>query len=331
MKILVIFTGGTIGSTLSGEFISPDADKPYRLIELFKEKTGSTILMDTAEPYTILSENADCTTYEKLYECVKANLNKDYDGIIITHGSDTLQYTAAMLNYVLGNNTIPVMLVASNYVLEDSRANGLNNFIHAVDFIENHYGRGVFVPYVNTGEDCAVHRGNRLMPHLPYDDKLYSIDDEPYGRYDKDRFIYNEKISIPEVDEDIYEFPKNVNEKSGIMYLQICPGVVFPEIPDGTKAILINSYHSGTLCTASEEFKAFMERAGKKEIPVFLTGAVPGPDYESCSEYDSLGIKVLPKISPVAAYIRLWLETHTEKPLGMEKSVAGDYSSSQRV
>lgn len=331
MKILVIFTGGTIGSTLSGEFISPDADKPYRLIELYKKKTDSRILMDTIEPYTILSENADCVTYEKLYECVKENLNKDYDGIIITHGSDTLQYTAAMLNYVLGNDTIPIMLVASNYVLEDGRSNGLDNFTHAVDFIENHYGRGVFVPYVNAGEECAVHRGNRLMPHLPYSDLLYSIDNEPYGRYDKDRFIYNDTIRIPDGDEDIYEFPKNVNEKSGILSLHVCPGMIFPEIPDGTKAILLTSYHSGTLCTASEDFKAFMEKAVKNKIPVFLTGAVSGPDYESCSVYDSLGIKVLPKISPVAAYIRLWLETHTEKPFGMEKPVAGDYSSSQRV
>ena len=58
------------------------------------------------------------------------------DGIILTHGSDTIQYTAALLSYVL-KPEIPVMIVCSNYVLEDEKANGFDNFCAAVDFIKN--------------------------------------------------------------------------------------------------------------------------------------------------------------------------------------------------
>ena len=141
MKILVIFTGGTIGSTVSGDYISTDGNKPYVILEKYNAQYPNDIEWDTVSPYTILSENVTCKTYSVLYDTVKDALNKEYDGIIITHGSDTLQYSAAFLSLVLGTDTVPVLLVSSNYVLEDERANGMDNFRCAVGFIENKMGR----------------------------------------------------------------------------------------------------------------------------------------------------------------------------------------------
>ena len=57
--------------------------------------------------------------------------SEKYDGIIITHGTDTLQYTSAMLGYMFDDVSIPIVLVSSNYVLEDKRANGLINLSKA--------------------------------------------------------------------------------------------------------------------------------------------------------------------------------------------------------
>lgn len=55
------------------------------------------------------------------------------EGIILTHGSDTIQYTASFLSCIEEFTHIPVMVVCSNYVLTDNRANGLRNFSAAVD------------------------------------------------------------------------------------------------------------------------------------------------------------------------------------------------------
>ena len=52
-----------------------------------------------------------------------------YDGVIITHGTDTLQYTAAFTGYIMAGAQIPIVLVSANYVLEDVRSNGVDNFI----------------------------------------------------------------------------------------------------------------------------------------------------------------------------------------------------------
>lgn len=288
MKILVIFTGGTIGSTVSGEYISTDGNKPYIILEKYNKEFPNTIEWNTTSPYTILSENASVNTYRMLAASVKEGLKKDYDGIIVTHGSDTLQYSAAFLSLILGDEIPPVMLVSSNYVLEDERANGMENFRAAVDFIANHRGRGVFVPYKNNGEDVRVHRGQLLMPHMPYSDYLYSLD----GKYYEAEVAFEE----PEYDKD-----------TGIMMLYAMPGFSYPKLTKDVKKILLQAYHGGTFCVEDVQFRELINEAKELLIPVYLVGANPETDYDSCKEYEKLGIKVLKHISPIYAYMGLWV------------------------
>ena len=150
MKIKVIFTGGTIGSSVGSDgYISPNGNQPYKLLEMYKEKymkidTQSDVVFDTEEPYRILSENLDAKHENLLIQTVaRALQDKNTDGIIITHGTDTLQFSAAILGYVFGTKTIPIMIVSSDFPLEDKRANGLINFAYAVEFIKYQRGTGV--------------------------------------------------------------------------------------------------------------------------------------------------------------------------------------------
>ena len=304
MKILVIFTGGTIGSTISGEYISTDGNKPYVILEKYNTQYPNSIEWDTVSPYTILSENVTCKNYGMLYDAVKQGLSEDYDGIIITHGSDTLQYSASFLSLVLGSDTIPVMIVSSNYVLEDERANGMENFRCAVDFILNKRGRGVFVPYRNDGEGCKIHVPEVLLGHNPYSDALFSIGGTCFGIYEGDNFRYGQ--------ERICETPVAINvdftkEGTGVLKLLMHPGMIYPHSFSGVKAVLLQAYHGGTLCVDSEEFQNFIERAKDAGILVYLVGANNQTEYESCKVYERMGIKVLPQVSPVYAYMRLWL------------------------
>ncbi len=304
MKILVIFTGGTIGSTIEGEYISTDSNKPYVILEKYNNSYPNEIEWDTMNPYTILSENVTSGTYTLLYEAVKKGIAGDYEGIIITHGSDTLQYSAAFLSLSFGSDIIPVMLVSSNYVLEDERANGMENFRCAVDFIEKGYGRGVFVPYRNTGEFCKIHCGDCLMPHNAYSDYLGSLGGKCYGVYTYEGFVQGESKHL---EGEILTKPDSDMEASGVYVIYACPGVVYPDLKENIRAVLLQAYHGGTLCVESQDLKGFMKRAGNMNVPVYLVGANPETAYESCREYEDLGIKILPYVSPVYAYMRLWM------------------------
>lgn len=282
VKILIIFTGGTIGSTLNGEYISLNEEKPYAILHKYNEEYPNDIEWHTMNPYTLLSENATVETYKLLAENVKKGLTGDYDGIIITHGSDTIQYSGAFLSLILGNDTIPVMLVCSNYVLEHENSNGMANFSLAVDCIVNKKDRGVLVPY-----DGILHRGENLMPHNLYSDKLYSL---------------NTKLVIKPHKEPDYS-----RGNTGIMLIHMSPGLVYPTDFTGVKAVLLHAYHGGTLCVKDEGFISFTKRAKEKNIKIFMVGANPETEYDSCREYEELGINVMEHISPIYAYMKLWV------------------------
>lgn len=145
MNITVIFTGGTIGSSVQQNFISTDSQMPYRLLAMYEamqKKKGAAIPnFRTEAPYTTLSEYMDGSHLNRLIACVQSLLttdNPDIDGIIITHGTDTLPYTAAALGMCFAYARIPIILVSSNYILDDPRANGLTNFTAAVAYIRNY-------------------------------------------------------------------------------------------------------------------------------------------------------------------------------------------------
>ncbi len=309
MKILVVFTGGTIGST-RGKYIAPDGKKQYVLIEAFRERTGKDVEFEYLTPYTILSENLTGENIRVLGNCILENLGKGYEGIIVTHGTDTLQYGAAAIAYVGGKADIPIMFVSSNYVLEDERANGVDNFCKAEDFIENHRGKGVFVSYRNLDGKVYIHRGTRVLPHLPYSDEVFSVSGQYYGVYDGE--IYQENTAYKRVAEgQRLQLPRN--ETSAVMRVVPYPGMVYPELKSGVKAVLLDSYHSGTLCSISKELEAFLQRASNLSIPVFLTGAVAGVDYESVRVWENGRIMVLPQASNIAMYVKLWLLTDNEE------------------
>lgn len=299
MRILTVFTGGTIGSSLSEGAISPKTENAFLLLNLYKEKYGAAEF-DTVAPYTILSENLRAEYLEKLRSCVEENLGRGYDGIIVTHGTDTLQYSAAYLDLVLGITDVPVVLVSSNYPLSDSRANGLDNFAAAVSFIRSKEGRGVFVSYLNRGEEgTAIHRGAEVLPHQPFDDRIFSLFDNIYGTVKEGEFVKNPDYRERER-EDLSGKPSG-----RVVFLRPYVGMTYPELPDDTKAVLLEGWHSGTLPTAHNELREFCEKAKECGVPVYLTGSIQGFEYESKLLFDSMGIKVLPPMSPIAAYVML--------------------------
>lgn len=346
MKILVIFTGGTIGSKVNEGYISPDSGQPFRLMERYYERKAGPIqgiTFDTCVPYTLLSENLTGEYIAKLGACVKENLKKDYDGVIVAHGTDTLQYAAAMVGYLAGGDSIPVMFVSSNYVLEDERANGLDNFACAVDFITGQRGRGTFVSYRNQDDVVYIHRAVRTLPHLPYSDEVYSIGNQYYGKYVKStsqlgtraqgilealKWTYwdnTEYHFVKSTENSFRQLPKKWN--SGILRIFPYPGMEYPAVLNDVRAVLLDTYHSGTLCSITPSLHAFLEDAGQKNLPVYITGANTETDYASFLELEGKNVQVLRNLSPVAAYVKLWLALESGEDVSevMERNIAEDF------
>lgn len=333
MKILVVFTGGTIGSAVQNGYISPDQNK-YKLIEKWKElhsNASESITFSYQEPLTTLSENMTCDKLEILLKAVEdAIKEQQYDGIIVCHGTDTLQYSAAAIGYLTGLDSIPVVVVSSNYVIEDSRANGLQNFSAAVDFISSQSGRGTFIAYQNTGDEMKIHRASRVLPHLPVSDDVVSVMNQIYGvmHFESDQYLFEKNADYVETKDEMAPFdaPFENEEQSHILQVYPYTGMSYPELTNSTKAVLHHSYHSGTICSQSEALAGFALKAKEKRVPIFLAGANYNTDYESTKIFNQLGIIVLGQSSPIAMYMKLWMGIcQGQDPCEfMNRSLAGD-------
>ena len=138
MKILIISTGGTIGSKKDDNI---HLDAPFKVVHFADENLIKGVELSFSCPYTILSENMDFSHLQSLVDEIKES---DSDNIIILHGSDTLAFTSSFIANLFWDKNI--VLTASDKPIEDNSANGISNFNDALRHIKKGE-KGVFVSY----------------------------------------------------------------------------------------------------------------------------------------------------------------------------------------
>lgn len=300
MKIDVIFTGGTIGSQVSDGWIAPGEEGPRLLLENYRKAHGDKVDFPEKAPYTCLSENVKAENLNLLLSEVRKSLAEDADGIVVTHGTDTLQYTAAFLALALGKPQKCVCIVSSNYPLDDGRANGNVNFEAAVDMIASGE-TGVFVPYRNGDGKVNIHLADRLLRHGEFTDDVESLG-VPYAQW-KDG-----KVEKGNVSRGVSERFENARllDKSPVLTVVCRPCDSFNYSLDGISAVLMLPYHSGTLNTENEDFARFCEKCKANNVPVYAVGIPRGTTYASSLLFEKLGIIPLYETPFASAYMNLW-------------------------
>lgn len=138
-KLLLIATGGTIASKSSGKGLSPSIS-PEELLNQLPE-IPEECEIDT---YSLL--NIDSTNIQpEHWLLIAGTVEKDYpfyDGFVITHGTDTMAYTAAALSYLIQNADKPVILTGSQKPIIDTVTDAGKNLYDSFLFAchENVYG-----------------------------------------------------------------------------------------------------------------------------------------------------------------------------------------------
>ena len=94
-KITVVMTGGTICSVIKGDAI--DVSNEPVVINEYRRIYGDDVEFRIVRPFNILSENSCPKVWTALGRAL-ADIHDDSDGVIITHGTDTLWYFAAQIS-----------------------------------------------------------------------------------------------------------------------------------------------------------------------------------------------------------------------------------------
>lgn len=313
MKILLVFTGGTIGSTVSEGAIDTADNAPFKLLHLFKQHTPEQqqLHFDTLQPLQILSENLAPAAWQIIIDAIEKAGPSQYDGIIVTHGTDTLAYSAAALSFYFHALKLPILLVSSNYPLDDGRANGLENFICAVDFIRQQIATGVFVPYRNPQDNMQVHQGNRLACSLQLSGDFFSVQGQCAMQYKDHTFS---KFSVQISNETNRIVPLTPKFSNQLLMIKPYPGLDYRHFDlTNVDAVLHDLFHSGTACVSEQwgrqhSLIEFIKRCQQQHVDIYLAPAIHSPDaYQSTLSLLEHGAQMVWNLSIEATYVKLSL------------------------
>ena len=133
-KLLLIATGGTIASENAGEGLRPLIgaesllSRAPRLLNMYS--------VDAVQPVNLDSTNMRPENWLKIAECIRLHY-AEYDGFVISHGTDTMAYTAAALSYLVMNSPKPIAITGAQKSIvsedTDARTNLYDAFAYASD------------------------------------------------------------------------------------------------------------------------------------------------------------------------------------------------------
>ena len=284
-KILVVETGGTFATSSVNNIRSLEnygSDKTIYDYEAVTDKCKSyDIMFEKIRPIFTLSENM---TLELINELLEAMFKVDYsayDGVIVTHGTDTLAYTSNILSMLFSHKGIPFVMVSSNHPLDNEKANGVHNFLAAMDFIAKVKVQGVFVAYRDYEGVMEVHLGSRVKQMNQIVDSYESFKNINFGKIENSEFIWNNHKSNPTIEQinetGSIKIAKNLDLTKTVMMIYPYVGLRHDlyNINENLHAVVYGVYHSGTFCSRennpNHSINKLVDRLAEFDIPLYIS------------------------------------------------------------
>lgn len=329
-KILLIYTGGTIGMMQDAKSGSL---KPFNFKHLTKQvpelNRFQLDLHSVSFKRPIDSSNMHPRIWVELAEIIEKNYN-DYDGFVILHGSDTMSYTAAALSFMLENLSKPVILTGSQLPIGVIRTDGKENLITAIEIAaaKNKNGKPL-VPEVAIYFEYELYRGNRTLKYNSEHFDAFKSPNYPVLAEAGVHINYNfnaishastKKLTVhKELDNDILVF----NLFPGISK-KITQSVL---TAPGIKAIILHSFGAGNAPT-DEWFVDLLKKLIDKGVIIYnvtqcLEGRVVQGKYQTSVQLQKIGVVSGEDITLEAAVTKLMFLLGQKIPAQKIKNLLG--------
>lgn len=218
-KILLITTGGTIACADTNEARAPE-NGAKRLLEKLSALPENAEITSIS-PFCLDSTDMSPKEWTQLAVLVRDNYGQ-YDGFVITHGTDTLGYAAAALSCLIQNSEKPIVLTGSMLPMTAENSDAPKNLSDALAFAANENAHGVVVAFD--------------------------------GKIIDGRFAVKVDTKSVSAFESVNEHEKTVGETrffdkmdARISVIRLVPGVEPPIISENTRAVLILGFGTGGL------------------------------------------------------------------------------------
>ena len=190
-NIAVVICGGTIASRYDPKTGAVKwLDKPENLFKFYPEMFDVVNVAKVDVVFMKGSESLDYKDWQKIAKAVEKQLNDpNIQGVIVTHGTDTLHYTSSALSFFLGEVSKPVVLTYSQRSIDRASSDANLNLKCAALAAISDIAEVMVVGHASTDDDfCYAIRGcNVLKLHTSRRDAFKVVNDKPFAKIYKDR------------------------------------------------------------------------------------------------------------------------------------------------
>ena len=336
-KVTIISTGGTIASKVDYKTGAVSPALSARDLYQSVPELGDTAEIRTEILYSLLSENIAPEHWKAIAQSVFKHVREGAQGIVITHGTDTMGYTAAALSFALRNLPVPVIMVGSQRSSDRPSSDAYLNLKGAVFTAANAPFAEVGVLMHSTSSDSSltVHRGTRVRKfHTSRRDAFGSVNSQPlaivqdgkieaYGEFKK------RNTGVPELKANFDEDVVLIKSFPGIP-----PDIFDPIIHRGFHGIILEGTGLGHV---PEAIFPAIRRAVQNGMTVVMTsqcihGRVNMNVYSTGRELLNIGVIPAGDMLPETALVKLmWVLGQTAEHDKIRelftKNMAGELSA----
>lgn len=327
--ISILHTGGTIASKVdyrTGGVVSRFS--PEDILEMFPELKDIANIKSRLL-FQMFSEDMEPEHWSLLAKEIGKEIKSGVDGVIITHGTDTMHYTSAALSFVVQNPGIPILLVGAQRSSDRGSSDAHMNLICAANFITKSDFAGIAVCMHGTSEDkcCYIHQGTKVRKlHTSRRDAFRSINVFPIAKVSFDGKIEYLAHDLKKKDKNSSPAIKPDFEKK-VVIIKIRPGMDHKELLNykDYKGIVLEGTGLGhapvtELDEHTKEHKRILETLGMlaKKMPVVMAsqcvyGRVDMNVYAPGRDVLSAGVIPAEDMTPETAYVKLaWAIANTK-------------------
>jgi len=313
-KLIVITTGGTIGSILQSDSISVDVTEKRISHEITRAKNRLGYTVEVLSPLNKNSEALYPSDWVKILRSLNEANKSDADGIVVTHGTDTMAYSvAAAISYNEHWNK-KICFTGAYYSPDHPSSDTSLSLLAALEFAASpHPANGIYVAFRSNrfNSEARIIHGADIKP-MVFDDQFFeSAYDDVVSTF-KPKEGMSDEISLnsnksPSLGSS--QFPSEVdieNAQSQIACISLYPGVdknLLEGAVNGRKLLIIQMYHSGTGPSDSDNLDLVEFIESQSGNTTILMGTFPKKYIET--PYDSTN-----EIKNAGAYVYADLQQH---------------------
>ncbi|MBI4017333.1 MAG: Glu-tRNA(Gln) amidotransferase subunit GatD [Candidatus Aenigmarchaeota archaeon] len=335
-SISLVVTGGTISSRVDYRTGGVTAlAEPHELLHIAPELADFVNIRTIVSPFTRMSENMAFADYEALAAAVFRQLKKDA-GVIVTHGTDTLAYTAAALSFAIRDLNKPVVLTGAQRSSDRGSTDASMNLVCAAIAATSDIAEvGICMHGTMDDAYCLFNRGTKVRKmHTSRRDTFRPVNALPMAR------IYpNGKVESLSAYRQRSDAKPRLDAKfsTRVAMLKAYPGAS-PEIIDyyvskGFKGLVVEATGLGQVPT--EGVRSWLP-ALRKAIdagvtvvfaPQTLYGRLNPNVYAEARLAHELGVIYAEDMLPETAYVKLaWVLGHTKTADRVRTMFATNYA-----